>query len=216
MDPLHFSSKQESDLEQVLFRPYSLLPLLFECPSSDLIVYTHDLERRLTYMSESSWHVCRLDFQNWQRKSFVPMFTDHPWNDVYRNAVDLEMDPNYVHKIYCEIWDDEGGKARLEVRRKLIMAEDEPIGVIGVSRRIAVLPSVDSEDPLETNPFSKLSPGEMDVIEQVIAGHLNKSIAKSLGLAMRTVELRRAKAMAKLGVNTLADLVKLWCKLNMI
>jgi hypothetical protein len=45
-------------LEQVFFRPYSLMPLLFECQSSDLIVYTHDLERRLTYMSESSWHVC--------------------------------------------------------------------------------------------------------------------------------------------------------------
>jgi DNA-binding CsgD family transcriptional regulator len=144
------------------------------------------------------------------------MFTDHPWNEVYRNVIDLEMDPNQVHKIYCEIWDDEGGKASLEVRRKLIMVDDEPIGVIGVSRRIAVLPSIDSEAPLETNPFSKLSPGEMDVIEQVIAGHLNKSIARSLGLAMRTVELRRAKAMAKLGVNTLADLVKLWCKLNRI
>lgn len=39
MDPLHFSSKQESDLEQVLFRPYSLMPLLFKCQSSDLIVY---------------------------------------------------------------------------------------------------------------------------------------------------------------------------------
>jgi DNA-binding CsgD family transcriptional regulator len=216
MDPLYFSSKQESELEQVLFRPYSLMPLLFECPSSDLIVYTHDLERRLTYMSESSWHVCRLDFQNWQRKSFVPMFTENPWNDVYRNTADLEMDPCQVYKIYCEIWDDEGGKARLEVRRKLIMADDEPIGVIGVSRRIAVLPSIDSEVPLEANPFSKLSPGEMDVIEQVIAGHLNKSIAKSLGLAMRTVELRRAKAMTKLGVSTLADLVKLWCKLNRI
>ena len=167
-------------------------------------------------MSESSWQVCRLDFRNWERKSFVPMFTDHAWNEIYRNTVDLNMDPNQVYKIYCEIWDDEGGKARLEVRRKLILSDDEPIGVIGVTRRIAVLPSLDSEVRLEDNPFSKLSPGEMDVVEQVIAGHLNKSIAKSLGLAMRTVELRRAKAMTKLGVNTLADLVKLWCKLNMV
>lgn len=216
MDPLHFSSKQESELEHILFRPYSLVSSLFECPSSDLIVYTHDLQRRLTYMSESSWQVCRLDFRNWERKSFVPMFTDHAWNEIYRNTLDLNMDPNQVYKIYCEIWDDEGGKARLEVRRKLILSDDEPIGVIGVTRRIAVLPSLDSEVRLEDNPFSKLSPGEMDVVEQVIAGHLNKSIAKSLGLAMRTVELRRAKAMTKLGVNTLADLVKLWCKLNMV
>lgn len=216
MDPLILAKQIESDSDQALVRPYSLLPLLFESPSCDLVMFTHNLQRRFTYLSESAWNVCRIDSRTWQDKSFLSILTGHVWNEVYRNSSDLQMEPNQVYKIYCEIWNDEGGKVRLEVRRMLVLSAGQTVGVVGLLRRIAILPPLESDMPLEDNPFSKLSPGEMDVIEQVIAGHLNKSIAKSLGLAMRTVELRRSKAMAKLGVSTLADLVKLWCRLNMI
>lgn len=216
MDPLILAKQIESDSDQALVCPYSLLPLLFESPSCDLVMFTHNLQRRFTYLSESAWNVCRIDSRTWQDKSFLSILTGHVWNEVYRNSSDLQMEPNQVYKIYCEIWNDEGGKVRLEVRRMLVLSAGQTVGVVGLLRRIAILPPLESDMPLEDNPFSKLSPGEMDVIEQVIAGHLNKSIAKSLGLAMRTVELRRSKAMAKLGVSTLADLVKLWCRLNMI
>jgi FixJ family two-component response regulator len=49
----------------------------------------------------------------------------------------------------------------------------------------------------------------MQVLEQVLMGEANKRIAAKLGISRRTVEDRRARLMQKLGVETLADLVRL-------
>jgi two-component system response regulator FixJ len=57
--------------------------------------------------------------------------------------------------------------------------------------------------------FAQLSPAEMQVLQQVLQGEANKRIAAKLGISRRTVEDRRARLMQKLGVETLADLVRL-------
>lgn len=57
--------------------------------------------------------------------------------------------------------------------------------------------------------FAQLTEGESDVLQQVVKGEANKRIASSLGISRRTVEDRRARIMRKLGVDTLADLVRL-------
>jgi hypothetical protein len=44
---------------------------------------------------------------------------------------------------------------------------------------------------------------------QVIAGSLNKQIAQSLGITLKTVKVHRAHVMQKLGVNSVAALVQL-------
>ena len=43
----------------------------------------------------------------------------------------------------------------------------------------------------------------------VVAGKLNKQIADELDISMKTVEAHRARVMDKMGVRTLAELVKL-------
>ena len=43
----------------------------------------------------------------------------------------------------------------------------------------------------------------------VVLGNINQDIADQLGIALRTVKLHRQRAMEKLGVNTVADLVRL-------
>ena len=50
---------------------------------------------------------------------------------------------------------------------------------------------------------------EREVLEYVIAGRLNKQIAASLGTVEKTVKVHRGRMMAKLGVRTVADLVRL-------
>ena len=42
----------------------------------------------------------------------------------------------------------------------------------------------------------------------VVAGKLNKQIADTLDISMKTVESHRARVMEKMGVRTLAELVK--------
>ena len=57
--------------------------------------------------------------------------------------------------------------------------------------------------------LASLSSREKDVLRGLIAGGTNKTIAIDLGLSPRTVETHRAHLMDRLGVTTLAELVRL-------
>jgi FixJ family two-component response regulator len=57
-----------------------------------------------------------------------------------------------------------------------------------------------------------LSPRERQVMGHVIAGRLNKQIAGELGTAEKTVKIQRAAMMEKMGVRSVADLVRLAAK----
>ena len=53
-----------------------------------------------------------------------------------------------------------------------------------------------------------LTPREGEVLTHVIAGRLNKQIAADIGTAEKTVKLHRGRMMRKMGVRTVADLVR--------
>jgi FixJ family two-component response regulator len=54
-----------------------------------------------------------------------------------------------------------------------------------------------------------LTPREREVMTHVVAGRLNKQIAGDLGTVEKTVKVHRARVMSKLGVRSVADLVRL-------
>ena len=56
--------------------------------------------------------------------------------------------------------------------------------------------------------LSSLSEREREVFERVADGKMNKVIAGELGISERTVEVHRGQVMKKLGVRTLAQLVR--------
>ncbi|MGH8519520.1 MAG: response regulator transcription factor [Panacagrimonas sp.] len=56
---------------------------------------------------------------------------------------------------------------------------------------------------------ARLTRREREVLAGVIAGHSNKYVGRELGITEVTVKLHRAHVMQKLGVTTLAELVRL-------
>jgi FixJ family two-component response regulator len=62
--------------------------------------------------------------------------------------------------------------------------------------------------------FSQLSPREREVMEGVTAGKPNKIIAAELGICEQTVKVHRGRVMEKMGVESLADLVHDFDRLN--
>ncbi|MEN3362847.1 MAG: hypothetical protein V7606_121 [Burkholderiales bacterium] len=54
---------------------------------------------------------------------------------------------------------------------------------------------------------SCLTAREREVMQQVIAGSMNKQIAAALGISVKTVKVHRARAMEKMGVRSVAELV---------
>jgi len=59
-------------------------------------------------------------------------------------------------------------------------------------------------------PFATLTPREVEVLEHVVQGKLNKQIAYDLGIHERTVKLHRTAITTKLGVQSTAELMRLW------
>jgi two-component system response regulator FixJ len=57
--------------------------------------------------------------------------------------------------------------------------------------------------------LAALSPRERQVLEGLLAGLPNKSIAYDLAISPRTVEVHRARVMDKTGVKSLSELVRL-------
>jgi len=57
--------------------------------------------------------------------------------------------------------------------------------------------------------LAKLTPREFEVFRLVIAGLLNKEIGAELGVALRTIKTHRARVMQKMGVVSVAELVRL-------
>ncbi len=57
--------------------------------------------------------------------------------------------------------------------------------------------------------LASLTARERQVLEQIVAGKLNKQIAAELGTAEKTIKFHRGNLMRKMEVRVVADLVKL-------
>jgi FixJ family two-component response regulator len=60
--------------------------------------------------------------------------------------------------------------------------------------------------------IDKLTPREKEVMELVVQGHLNKTIAAQIGTVEKTVKVHRGRVMQKMGVRSVAELVRLASK----
>ena len=57
--------------------------------------------------------------------------------------------------------------------------------------------------------LQSLTPREREVLDLLVKGNANKRMAAELGLSQRTVEIHRAHVMEKMGVRSLAQLVRM-------
>ena len=64
--------------------------------------------------------------------------------------------------------------------------------------------------------IASLTPREHEVMQHVVAGRLNKQIAGDLGTVLKTAKVHRGRVMKKMGVHTLADLVRCIAKISSI
>jgi two-component system response regulator FixJ len=75
--------------------------------------------------------------------------------------------------------------------------------------RLAAPAEQDPTAVAATSKLDLLSPREREVLEGLLAGLPNKSIAYDLGISPRTVEIHRARVMDKMGARSLSELIRL-------
>jgi two-component system response regulator DctR len=84
-----------------------------------------------------------------------------------------------------------------------------------VDRIVAALRHDDSvREKLESEAsvaarLADLTPRERQVMERILAGDYNKTVADALGIAVRTVEVHRARIFEKMGVRSAVELAQL-------
>jgi DNA-binding CsgD family transcriptional regulator/PAS domain-containing protein len=67
---------------------------------------------------------------------------------------------------------------------------------------------IDSRVDTPLDPRARLSPRQREVLNGILGGKPNKVIAQELGLSTRTVEAHRGAIMSKVGVSSVAELVR--------
>ena len=88
--------------------------------------------------------------------------------------------------------------------------DEELLGAVGraLARSIEIRQSMTDRAAARAK-LDALTPREFEVMQRVIAGLLNKQIADDLGAAEKTIKIHRGRVMEKMGVASVADLVRL-------
>jgi two-component system response regulator FixJ len=87
-----------------------------------------------------------------------------------------------------------------------------PTILASVEAALSRIESTGQRDPATQAALAKLellSPREREVLEGLLAGLPNKTIAYDLAISPRTVEIHRARVMDKMGARSLSELIRL-------
>jgi two-component system response regulator FixJ len=83
------------------------------------------------------------------------------------------------------------------------------LGAIQAALALAPDPTHDRESKEAAKRLARLSPRERQVLDMLVAGRLTKQIAYDLGISARTVEVHRARMLARLGTRSPAEAIRL-------
>jgi FixJ family two-component response regulator len=83
------------------------------------------------------------------------------------------------------------------------------LGAVRAALKVAAQRRADQSAAAESaSRYASLTPREREVMAHVVAGQLNKQIAADLGTGEQNIKIHRGRVMEKMGVNSVADLVR--------
>ena len=221
---LSLEPRTQSNANYFLTQPNLFMPALAEAVQDELAFYCQDRNGRFTYLSKSAENVLEHCPKELLNRLFCDVVTDDPCNDHIRSCEWLEADESASTSRICEMFDRDGDRRKLKYWHVPVMRDGVPIGFAGIICRLRgqALEDLDpgkTDESVESELLARietLTPVESEVIDMVVNGQMNKEIAAILKVAVRTIESRRSRAMAKLNTKNLSELVQLWIRVRRI
>ena len=197
-----------------LKEPYKYIPALVESANANCFVFSMTSDGIVQYASDNVSTLLGISARDIVGHSFDEFLSDDPLNERVRNKCWQVIPNDAVLNCQCELLNRDGTMLSADMRCMGIYEHDEVVGLVAFVQSQVKEPGDSEEKQQERARVKKLvdqlSGAEREVVDLVVEGHMNKSMAKMLGVAVRTIEARRSRAMTKLQVRSLPDLVKTW------
>jgi two-component system response regulator FixJ len=87
--------------------------------------------------------------------------------------------------------------------------EDRLLAAVSAALRDEAHTTRDAAAAQAAQQMAALSPRERQVLEGIVAGKANKVIAYDLDISVRTVEVHRARLLARLGTHSMAEAIRI-------
>ncbi|WP_146677332.1 LuxR C-terminal-related transcriptional regulator [Pirellula sp. SH-Sr6A] len=202
---------------EVLSRPELVLPILARSLREEVVFFSQDNNGRITFLNDACESVLGVSRGELLERSFYDFLTDSPINDAFRANNWISSTEYIPTKKQCELEFSSGKRLRVECWMVPVVHHGIMVGATGILRNLSTNDSTELSPEAQKQLLEKaalLTPVERQVVELVVDGQMNKRIASQLGVALRTIESRRSRAMSKLGVSSLSQLVQYWIQIR--
>ncbi len=199
----------------VLLHPRQFLPEFATALQDELIFFTKDLRGVIQYASDSVQKHLSFAPTDLVGHACSEFLTDAASNEKFKAEDFVAETDTPISEFHVEVLDGQQNARRLRLWSMVLKQSNAPVGYVVMAMvnphatlAAAELQSADVDRLLKL--ASELTLAERAVVELVVDGNMNKAMARILGVAVRTIEARRARAMSKLQVRSLPELVKAW------
>lgn len=147
-------------------------------------------------------------------------------NSHFLKNIVRERSSDDTEALMCDLRSAHGGTVSVSFSVQTIYSEIEILGYscLGTllrqhngSSMAAPYLLRSNEDPQQIlDRWNSLGASEQELIMLIVNGVQNKVAASRMGVAIRTIESRRSSSMKKLGVRSVADLVRIYLAIHLV
>jgi DNA-binding CsgD family transcriptional regulator len=180
----------------------------------------------IAHVGDSIFSVTGLSTNEVTKQPIQNILVESPANTSFLKSVAQERSSDESKTMLCELRSAKGEVIPVSFSVQCIYSEMAIIGYscLGTQRRYhsgtamaaPYLLRADEDPQKIMERWNTLCPGEQELITLIVNGVQNKVAASRMGVAIRTIESRRSSSMKKMGVRSIADLVRIYLAIHLI
>jgi len=221
---LSFNSLE--DIVQACCHDRSLVPGLFSSHESDHVFFMLTPSLLVAHCSESFGLMSGVSTSDVVQQPIQNILHESPANTHFLKNIVRERSSEDSEKLVCDLRSANGGTISVSFSVQTIFSEIEILGYSclgtllrhhkGSPMAAPYLLRADEDPQQILDRWNSLGASEQELIMLIVNGVQNKVAASRMGVAIRTIESRRSSSMKKLGVRSLADLVRIYLAIHLI